>query len=71
MTTPAENTRQIAALEVEVRHLAQNIERLASVLEKQQADHESRIRRLERAVLALMVGAAVTGSAVAKSFGLF
>lgn len=70
MTTPAENTRQIAALEVEVRHLAANIERLAKAIEVQQADHESRLRRLERAVLALMVGAAVTGSAVARSFGI-
>jgi len=70
MTASNDSTqREIAALQVEVRHLAQNIERLASAIEKQQVDHEGRIRRLERAVLALMAGAAITGSAVVKAFG--
>jgi signal transduction histidine kinase len=70
MTTPADNSRDIAALQVEVRHLAQNIGRLTAAIERMQDDHESRIRRLERAVLALMVSAAVTGSAAARAFGL-
>lgn len=71
MTTTTDTTqREIATLQAEVRHLALNIERLTSVLEKQQADHEGRIRRLERAVLALMAGAALAGSAVVKAFGL-
>ena len=71
MTTLTENSRDIAALQAEVRHLAQNIGRLTTAIERAQDDHEGRIRRLERAVLALMVTAAVTGSAAIKAFGGF
>lgn len=68
MTTLTENSRDIAALQAEVRHLSQNIGKLTTAIERAQDDHEGRIRRLERTVLVLI---ATTGSAAAKMFGLF
>jgi len=66
MTTPIDNSSDISALKVEVRHLAQNIDRLNKAIDRFNDDHEGRIRRLERAVLVLIAG---TGSAAARAFG--
>ncbi len=69
--------RELATLQVEVRHIAQNTERLATSIEKVLEKHEARISALENRVWRLVVmcvsGGAASGAAaasLAKSFGV-
>lgn len=72
------NDAAVASLQVEVKHIAQNTERLATSIEKVLQKHETRLEQLEnrywRLVLMAVAGGATSGAtaaSAAKVLGVF